>query len=845
MRDFVNFARFRVALVFAAVASILTACQDAPSEPVREVADAIMPTGPSRIIASAGATDVGHLGAGVTIISDFHGLNDLGYAVGLSWKPNFTAWKAFRWTPTGGMEELGDLGGSARALGINAVGDAVGLSYTTNLATVYAVRWPINGGMQVLGSLGGRESVAYAVNSSGVAVGHSIPPSGFVHRAVRWSAGGAIQDLGTLGGSQATAYDINVIGDAVGWSYVAFDQTFRAVRWPAGGGIQSLGTLGGNFSWANAINDHGHVVGRSTVSNTGGQHAFLWTPTGGMQDLGTLGGNYSEATDINEAGDVIGVSENGNGEYHPFIWTPQAGMQSISHGTGITGRFSFNNVGQVAAQQFISTITFGPNAPPSAGALTVATQLDTPVELTIPASDPEGRTLVYTIITDTQHGWISGPARVLTYTPNPGFSGTDAFTYKVRDDQGLESQTATVSIIVEGPDYTPTGGNVSVTPVDASTGAPAPVSLSFANVTNGGTTTVTSGSVGGVSGPPAPGGFRLGNPATYYDVVTTATFAGSVELCFDYSGASYGNENNLKLLHFETNVSTGVIDWADVTTTLNTTTKIICGSVTSLSPFLVAELNAAPVVTSLALPAAPVPIGTSVTASAAFTDANPNDSHTATFDWDNGTTSSGSVSEANGSGSATGSRSYSTPGVYTVTTTVSDGDLTGTRSSSSDQPAYIVVYDPSTGFVTGGGWIDSPVNACRWSGCASDGSTTGKASFGFVSRYQRGATTPTGNTEFQFKAGGLSFGSTSYQWLVVSGARAQYKGEGQIAGDAASYGFLLTAIDGALPGGGTDRFRIKIWNIATGAIVYDNQIGQLDDSSAATELGGGSIVIHR
>lgn len=130
----------------------------------------------------------------------------------------------------------------------------------------------------------------------------------------------------------------------------------------------------------------------------------------------------------------------------------------------------------------------------------------------------------------------------------------------------------------------------------------------------------------------------------------------------------------------------------------------------------------------------------------------------------------------------------------------------------------------------------------RASGCFS----IGKASFGFVSRYKNGASTPTGNTEFQFKAGGLAFRSTSYQWLVVAGARAQYKGEGEIAGSTGSYGFLLTAIDGALQGGGgVDQFRIKIWERTSGAIVYDNKIGQAEDSDEATTLGGGSIVIHK
>ncbi len=44
----------------------------------------------------------------------------------------------------------------------------------------------------------------------------------------------------------------------------------------------------------------------------------------------------------------------------------------------------------------------------------------------------------------------------------------------------------------------------------------------------------------------------------------------------------------------------------------------------------------------------------------------------------------------------------------------------------------------------------------------------------------RGATVPTGETEFQFKAANLRFQSSTYEWLVVSGARAQFRGSGSI-----------------------------------------------------------------
>ena len=110
-----------------------------------------------------------------------------------------------------------------------------------------------------------------------------------------------------------------------------------------------------------------------------------------------------------------------------------------------------------------------------------------------------------------------------------------------------------------------------------------------------------------------------------------------------------------------------------------------------------------------------------------------------TYAWDFGDSSSGS-------GVMPG-HSYSEAGIYTVCLTVNDGDL-----SSEANCTMAVVYDPSAGFVTGGGWIDSPAGAY-----AADTSLSGKATFGFVSKYKKGANVPDGNTEFQFNAGDLNF----------------------------------------------------------------------------------------
>ena len=60
---------------------------------------------------------------------------------------------------------------------------------------------------------------------------------------------------------------------------------------------------------------------------------------------------------------------------------------------------------------------------------------------------------------------------------------------------------------------------------------------------------------------------------------------------------------------------------------------------------------------------------------------------------------------------------------------------------------------------------------------------------------QEGRDRADGQTEFQFQAGNLNFHSDGYEWLVVAGAKAQYKGTGTVNG-AGGYGFMLTATTG-------------------------------------------------
>ena len=227
--------------------------------------------------------------------------------------------------------------------------------------------------------------------------------------------------------------------------------------------------------------------------------------------------------------------------------------------------------------------------------------------------------------------------------------------------------------------------------------------------------------------------------------------------------------------------------------------------------------NTAPTLDGLSAPVDPVRIGTTVVITATVSDPDVTDQLSCTLDWGDG-----AVSESDAvDGTCSFERNDLEAGVYSVIASATDAQ--GLTTDGSTQ--MIVVYDPDGGFVTGGGWFTSEPGAYT-----VDPAMSGKATFGFVSKYKKGATVPTGNTQFQFKAGDLDFHSSDYDWLVVTGSSyARFKGTGTINGEGA-YKFMIWAGDD-----NPDTFRIKIYD--EDGVVYDNGRDQA--------IGGGSVVIHQ
>ena len=234
--------------------------------------------------------------------------------------------------------------------------------------------------------------------------------------------------------------------------------------------------------------------------------------------------------------------------------------------------------------------------------------------------------------------------------------------------------------------------------------------------------------------------------------------------------------------------------------------------------------NNFPVITALMAPTEPLPIDQEFTVSTTFID---NNGKTVYWFWGDGSETILDIT----SNQMSASHSYVTPGVYTITSAIVDdcGEFT------FEDYEYVVAYDPSGGFVTGSGRIHSPKNAYSWNPDAE-----GEARFGFVSKYKKGAKIPEGRTRFEFINEEFTFISDEYEWLTVAGNRAMFKGVGTINGNA-GYMFLISAIDDDLNG---DKFRIKIWEITTEEVVYDNEVGVDESSDPTTWLYSGNIKVH-
>ena len=88
-----------------------------------------------------------------------------------------------------------------------------------------------------------------------------------------------------------------------------------------------------------------------------------------------------------------------------------------------------------------------PNKSPIADSKSVSTDMNVAIPIKLSGSDPEGSILTFNIVDLPKHGQLASVSGdTVKYTPDEEYSGTDRFTYTVKDNKGMTSSKTLVSI---------------------------------------------------------------------------------------------------------------------------------------------------------------------------------------------------------------------------------------------------------------------------------------------------------------------------------------------------------------------------------------------------------------
>ena len=225
-------------------------------------------------------------------------------------------------------------------------------------------------------------------------------------------------------------------------------------------------------------------------------------------------------------------------------------------------------------------------------------------------------------------------------------------------------------------------------------------------------------------------------------------------------------------------------------------------------------------------PVDPLKVNLAVTSTAGFTELDPSDAHTATWNWGDGTTSAGTVTTPSGGlGTIAGSHAYAAAGIYTVTVTITDSG--GLASSSTFKTVNVV--NPLGGGETGLGQFASQAGAYTRNPTLAGSVTLTQLSAKFATDGTMNNATNT--FRINYTPASLSMTSTKMLWMVRTATKSWLKGEGNVITGTTSepVGYLLSVVDSTTS---ADKVRLKIWNKATGVVIYDNQPGAPDEADA-------------
>jgi choice-of-anchor C domain-containing protein len=454
--------------------------------------------------------------------------------------------------------------------------------------------------------------------------------------------------------------------------------------------------------------------------------------------------------------------------------------------------------------------------PPQPTDQTLSTKQDQALGITLSASDFENEALTYVIVTQPSHGTLSGTAPNLTYTPAPGYSGADTFTFKVNDGKQDSAFVGTVNIAVTSGNHPPTL-HLDAASASAQYSDPiGPVGVSATDPDGADALTLTA----------------AGLPAS---VVLTDNHdrTGSIGGIVNVGAASYG----------------AMVSVSD-------------GKASDSKPFAIAVTpetasasynGDATVALATGQATAPVVLSTQLIQD---DDGHPGDITKARVFFDlysssNTTMVSPDITLGPFAPGSTGIASTMTSlgaDTWAVVVRFQSGNAFYTGPPS--EAAIVTVYAPAPGKITGGGWVTDPSFGNL---PVATSPTSPRGNFGFVIMSKPGSTSVQGNFLYVFRgidcrnyvirSSSWSGGSLS---IAPDGKTASVTGNATVGlidcltgqkSELTGFTFRLDVVDNGSPGT-TDRFALGVWR---GQDLWH----QSGTATSPLVLGGGNITIHK
>ena len=206
--------------------------------------------------------------------------------------------KVFRYTKSGGMEEIGEL------------------------ANIYIDKLRVSDDGKVI--WGARYDLRIGTTSG----------------VFRWTPEKGLQEFGTLG-QRGVSVDVSSSNGEFIAGHFSFSLSstpiYHAYRYSEIGGFEDLGVMQGDSAFAKGISGDGELIlGHAQFNNNKASRAFMYSKADGVVDIGTYAANWTSATSISSDRSIIVGSYCFGGfslltacTRAPFVYTKKSGIQAM------------------------------------------------------------------------------------------------------------------------------------------------------------------------------------------------------------------------------------------------------------------------------------------------------------------------------------------------------------------------------------------------------------------------------------------------------------------------------------------------------------------------------------